>query len=85
MQQPVAVITGAGRGIGRATAVALARLGYRVALLARSERELEETATLSGGGLVCRADVSRTDEVEGAVATVIERLGRIDAAIHCAG
>src|SRR4051794_9875899 len=48
MDQPVAVITGAGRGIGRATAVALARLGYRLALASRTPAELAETIRLSG-------------------------------------
>jgi 3-oxoacyl-[acyl-carrier protein] reductase len=85
MEQPVAVITGAGRGIGRATAVALAGLGYRLALVARSQHELEETAKLSAGGMICRADVSRADEVDGVVSAIIEQFGRIDAAVHCAG
>ncbi|MDB5290248.1 MAG: putative oxidoreductase [Phycisphaerales bacterium] len=85
MEQPVAVITGAGRGIGRATAVALAGLGYRLALVARSQHELEETAKLSAGGMICRADVSRADEVDGAVSAIIAQFGRIDAAVHCAG
>jgi NAD(P)-dependent dehydrogenase (short-subunit alcohol dehydrogenase family) len=85
MEQPVAIITGAGRGIGRAAAVELAGASYRLGLISRREQDLRETARLAGGGLVLPADVSRADEVQASIARVLEEWGRIDAVIHCAG
>jgi NAD(P)-dependent dehydrogenase (short-subunit alcohol dehydrogenase family) len=83
----VAIITGAGRGIGRATAVALAGEGMRVALLARTAGELEETARLCGesAALALPTDVTDPGQIDAAVATTLGRFGRIDVAIHCAG
>ena len=52
--QPVALVTGAGRGIGRAVAVRLSREGYRVALTARSDDELAGTAALLVGEFLVR-------------------------------
>ena len=46
MDIPLAIVTGAGRGIGKAVAFALSRAAYRVALIARSKDELEKTAAL---------------------------------------
>jgi 3-oxoacyl-[acyl-carrier protein] reductase len=85
MQQPVAIITGAGRGIGRATAVLLSQTNYRLALLARTAPELEETRRLCGGGMVLPVDVADADAVQRAIAQGVEQFGRIDAIIHCAG
>jgi hypothetical protein len=54
--RPVAVVTGAGRGIGRLLALRLSDAGYAVALVARSQQELRETARLieiSGGRALC--------------------------------
>lgn len=86
MQQPVALIVGAGRGIGRAAAVELGRRGYRLSLASRSPAELEETNRLAGGGgLVVEADVSRADDVARLVAGTVETHGRLDAIVHCAG
>jgi NAD(P)-dependent dehydrogenase (short-subunit alcohol dehydrogenase family) len=84
-QQPVALITGAGRGIGRACARALAEKGYRLALLARSEPELEETKTQCGQGLVLPTDVTDADAVDRAIQTIDQMFRRIDAIVHCAG
>jgi 3-oxoacyl-[acyl-carrier protein] reductase len=74
----VVVVTGGGRGIGRATALSLAERGYDVALLARTVSELEEVATqvVARGrrALALRCDVSRADEVAHAVTRVESEL-----------
>ena len=67
----VALVTGAGRGIGRAVAVRLSATGRRVALTARSRDELEATAALCAGEtLVLPADLTSPDGVEPAFAAV---------------
>ena len=82
---PAALITGAGRGIGRAVALELAGAGYRLALAARTKEQLDETVRLAGGGLGIVADVSDSKQVEQLVQTTYERYRRIDAIVHCAG
>jgi NAD(P)-dependent dehydrogenase (short-subunit alcohol dehydrogenase family) len=86
-QTLVAIVTGAGRGIGRATAVELGRAGYRLALLARTQTDLAETARLVGGdqALVLPTDVANSQQVDAAVAQTVARFGRLDAIINCAG
>src|SRR5688500_340768 len=89
MDEAVAVITGAGRGIGRATAVELARAGFRLALASRNRGELEATLRAAGvggrGGIAVPTDVSRHEEVQRLIGAAVERFGRIDAVVHCAG
>lgn len=85
MSQPAAIITGAGRGIGRATAVRLAADGCRLALVSRSAGELAETARLCGGALVTPADVCDPDAVGSVVRRAEREFGRVDALVHCAG
>ena len=90
MDEAVAVITGAGRGIGRATAIELARAGFRLALASRNASELEATLRAAGAGpraagIVVPTDVTKADEVDRLVRATVDRLGRIDAAVHCAG
>jgi 3-oxoacyl-[acyl-carrier protein] reductase len=96
MSRPVAVITGAGRGIGRATALELGRGGYGLVLVARTGEELAETVRLvegeggrggagNPGAVAVPADVTRSDEVDQVVLGAVERFGRVDAIVHCAG
>jgi 3-oxoacyl-[acyl-carrier protein] reductase len=86
---PVALVTGASRGIGRATALALADAGFVVGLLARSADALEETRELvaaRGAGAVCAAvDVTDPEAVERAVAVVEQELGPVEALVNNAG
>ncbi|MGU3389779.1 SDR family NAD(P)-dependent oxidoreductase [Sphingomonas sp. M1A8_2b] len=85
----VAFITGAASGIGRATAIAFATEGARVAILDRTEDALSETAdALRKAGaeaLVIPCDVSKPDQVEVAVGRVVETFGRLDIAFNNAG
>ncbi len=85
----VAFITGAASGIGRATAVAFAAEGARVAILDRTAEALRETESavkVAGGEVLAIAcDVSKPKEVEAAVAQAVEAFGRIDCAFNNAG
>jgi NAD(P)-dependent dehydrogenase (short-subunit alcohol dehydrogenase family) len=85
----VAVVTGAGTGIGRATAVALAREGARVVAVGRRRESLGETiAALDGdadGSVAATADITDEDAVQRLAADVVERWGRIDLLVNNAG
>lgn len=82
----VALVTGAGSGIGKAAALLFAEAGAKVGLLGRDVDELEKTQREIGdNALVLEADVSRCIEVEGAVAKLIERFKRIDVVVANAG
>ena len=84
--KPVAIVTGAGRGIGQATAVQLSKRGYVVALVARTESQLSATSRLCDGEtLVLPLDVREPAAIAGAVETVISTFGRIDALVNNAG
>jgi NAD(P)-dependent dehydrogenase (short-subunit alcohol dehydrogenase family) len=84
-----AVVTGAGRGIGRALAIGLAEAGADVALISRTREDLEETASiiqeLGSRTLILQADVSKRIEVQQAVAEVKSQWESIDILINNAG
>jgi len=84
----VAVVTGAGSGIGRAVTLALLRDGYRVALAGRRREPLEQTAAQSGDAartLVVPSDVRDPASVEALFATVKKSFGRVDLLFNNAG
>lgn len=85
----VALVTGAGRGIGRDIAQRLAREGYATGLIARTKSQLEETAELirkaGGRALVTPTDVSKREQVLAAVEAVERELGPISVLINNAG
>ena len=86
----VAIVTGAGSGIGRATAMALAEAGMIVMVAGRRESALEETSAAIRAAMhearveLRPTDVGDADECEALVAETIERLGRVDATITAA-
>jgi NAD(P)-dependent dehydrogenase (short-subunit alcohol dehydrogenase family) len=85
-EERIAVVTGAGSGIGRAVAEQLGAAGYCVVLVARSRHKLEETAELvEGDTFVYPADVSEPDAVGMLIEDVMASFGHIDALVHVAG
>jgi NAD(P)-dependent dehydrogenase (short-subunit alcohol dehydrogenase family) len=85
----IALVTGAGSGIGRASALGLHAAGYSVALAGRRLAELEKTAAMGEGGpgrmLAVAADVSKPDSVNALFAKVKEEFGRLDVLFNNAG
>jgi NAD(P)-dependent dehydrogenase (short-subunit alcohol dehydrogenase family) len=85
----VAFVTGAASGIGRATSIAFAREGARVAILDRTEDGLQQTADTiranGGEAVIIACDVALPERVEAAVARVVDTFGRIDIAFNNAG
>lgn len=89
---PVAIVTGAGRGTGRAIAIALAEDGYRTVLIARSREQLEsvtrEIAQLGASisePMVYDLDISDQEAVCRVGHLIVEQLGRVDVLVNNAG
>jgi meso-butanediol dehydrogenase/(S,S)-butanediol dehydrogenase/diacetyl reductase len=89
LQGRVALVTGAGRGIGRAVALALARAGADVALTARTRSELDEVAravaALGRRALVLEADLAERAAPAAVAARATEALGPVDVLVNNAG
>jgi len=85
MQTPVAIITGAGRGIGQAVALELANRGYRLALVSRNQKELELVAGQAQTAMAVSGDVTRVDDVQRVVDRTLAAYGRIDAIVNNVG
>ena len=79
------IVTGAGRGIGRAIAERFASEGADVLCVGRTREPLEETAALCGSAWVVTGDVSRSEDVAGVLAAALERWERIDVLVNNAG
>ena len=89
MSGKIAVVTGAGSGIGRASALALLHAGYKVALAGRRKDALDETAKLAGNNtpnaLAVPTDVTKKDDIVALFAKVKATWGRLDLVFNNAG
>lgn len=85
----IALVTGAGRGIGRALAIGLAEAGGDVALFARTASDIEEVAheirALGRKAYPITVDVTNREQIEEAVQQIIEQTGRLDILVNNAG
>lgn len=82
----VALVTGAGSGIGRAASTALAQAGFTIALAGRRMEQLQKTAALTGPDTLCvPTDVSQPDSVAALFHAIHERFGRLDVLFNNAG
>ena len=87
-ENKVAVVTGAARGIGRATARHLADNGWTVIGIDRDKEALETSVTSlssNGAASAVTADLTQLAEVDKAIAGIADKMGRIDALVNCAG
>ncbi len=89
LQGKVALVTGAGSGIGEATAIRLAKEGVKVAALGRTADELDKVVQAiernGGEALAITADISQAEEMQTAVETIIENWDRLDIVLANAG
>ena len=89
MQSKVAIVTGGGSGIGRATALALAREGVKIAIADIVEQDgeqvVQEIQGIGGDALLVKTDVSQSADVQALVNKTIETYGRLDYAVNNAG
>jgi pteridine reductase len=88
-ERPVALVTGAGRRVGRTVALELARRGYRLAVhafrsLDEARRVIEAIEQQGGEALLVSADVSQEPQVEQMLAATLDRFGRIDVLVNSA-
>jgi NAD(P)-dependent dehydrogenase (short-subunit alcohol dehydrogenase family) len=89
VEDKVAIVTGGGRGIGKAIALTLAKAGADITLIARTREQLEQTASevrqLGRKALAICMDVTNEDQVKDAVEETLSQLGKIDILVNNAG
>lgn len=89
LEGQVAIVTGSGRGIGRAIAMSFAKEGASIAVVARTVSEIESAAKeirdVGANAIPVKADVSVEDEVEAMTDRVIKEFGRVDILVNNAG
>ena len=89
LQGKIALVTGAGKGIGKAVAIALAKEGVHIGLIARTENDLETVAkeikALGVKVFYASADVSNMEQINAAVEKIETELGHVDILINNAG
>jgi NAD(P)-dependent dehydrogenase (short-subunit alcohol dehydrogenase family) len=89
IQKKVTLVTGAGSGIGRSSALRFARAGARLALFGRTPETLAATAEAiraeGGEALTVPGDVAREEDVQALFTRVLEHFGRVDILLNCAG
>ena len=89
LENRIAIITGGGRGIGRATALALAKEGANIVLAARTETEIvsvaDEVQQLGRQAFAIKTDVQQKTEVDAMVTQTLDTFGRVDILVNNAG